>query len=728
LDHGFKLQAHLRRSSGTRSVSAVQRQANPYLLNRDDVVMKCAGTRWRICILWFPVLLLAAATRPDESAGQASPWVFLSSPTEWAVLMSPGSQEPPALQVQLHQRIRIQGEAYHPAGIFEVLVGNARVELQHGADGTHADFVTFLTLTVPQRTITIQVRGYAGQPFEAVYPLVYEADEDLTKFAQPWAAPDSIQLLIGTNDTVAIRLAAPPHDRVPARHLIWSTSNSDVVTVDTAGVVHPVAQGSAAIYVSGLGQNITFAVRVYDQPSDITFLPADTVIDLVLGQSLRTRANLHMPSGQLVRNLVPELAGPDTIVLKRESIGSFLAVRTGSTVIRATLGTRTHRWLVRVFPPSIQIVNTYGALLIGQPQSLRAVRRARDGTVLGPAEGVSWQVSDTGKVSIRGATALGQRPGRAGIAAANTTEADTSTFFVLGELLIAAKDERGDDMLATVSLHDRQTHRIGADSVRGTSLSLSPDGRQIAFAGRVASRSPRIYVMDADGLNLRRLVPDGGGLRGSYEEHSPRWSHDGNRIVFVSNRLGNYEILSVRTDGSDPQRLTNNSASDWRVSTAPDVPRIAFERIVGAGDGDIVVTLADGSGEAIYTLPRPLPEARISETKPALLPGATALVFARGAPRLDAAAGQTLSLLDLTTGLATRDLVAPVRDTELVFAVSPDGQRIAYHLRAFGRKNNIITIIDLTGNVVGSISVSRVREILEISWGAIPPTSRENGS
>ncbi|MGH7467789.1 MAG: hypothetical protein ACRENP_07335 [Longimicrobiales bacterium] len=628
--------------------------------------------------------------------------------------------------MQLNQRIRIQGDAYHPAGIFEILVGNARVELQRSGDGTSARFVTFLPLTVPQRTFTIQVRGYAGQPFEAVYPLVYEDDEDLTKYAQPWAAADSVQLLVGTDDTVAIRLAAPPHERVPARHLTWSTSNADVVTVDSGGVVHPVTPGSAAIYVSGFAQNLTFSVRVYDQPSDVTFLPADSLIELVFGQGLRPRATLHYASGQLVRNLVPELIGPDTIVLKRDAPGTFTAIRTGSTIVRAQFGGRTHRWMVRVLPPSIHIVSAYGALLIGQPQTLAAVRRDRKGAVLGPADGVTWQVADSGALSIRGNTALGHRAGRASISAAITTEADTATLFVLGDLLIAAKDERGNDMLATVSLQDRQTHRIGPDSVRGTSLSLAPDGRQIVFSGRVASRSPRIYVMDTDGGNLRRLMPDASGIR-SHEEHSPRWTHDGSRVVFVSNRMGNYEIMSVRTDGTDLQRATSNSATDWRVNAAPDVPKIAFERLVGAGDGDIVVSMVDGTGEAIYTLPRPMPDVRISESKPALLRGATALVFARGAPRLDEAAGQTLTLLDLTTGLVTRDLVPAVRDTELVFAVSPDGTRIAYHQRSSGsRRNNVITIIDLSGNVLGSISVGRVREIVEISWGATPPTTREN--
>ena len=78
----------------------------------------------------------------------------------------------------------------------------------------------------------------------------------------------------------------------------------------------------------------------------------------------------------------------------------------------------------------------------------------------------------------------------------------------------------------------RQLTRRGAGAP-----SWSPDGTQIAFDS-YHDGSGNIYVMDADGNNLRRLA--------SYKKASarfPSWSPDGTQIAFESDRDGNMEIL-----------------------------------------------------------------------------------------------------------------------------------------------------------------------------------------
>jgi Tol biopolymer transport system component len=45
-----------------------------------------------------------------------------------------------------------------------------------------------------------------------------------------------------------------------------------------------------------------------------------------------------------------------------------------------------------------------------------------------------------------------------------------------------------------------------------------------------------IYVMEADGSNQRLLVPH------SMNEHTPTWSPDGKKVVFMSNRDFNFDI------------------------------------------------------------------------------------------------------------------------------------------------------------------------------------------
>lgn len=66
------------------------------------------------------------------------------------------------------------------------------------------------------------------------------------------------------------------------------------------------------------------------------------------------------------------------------------------------------------------------------------------------------------------------------------------------------------------------------------------------------------------------------------------------RIVFVSDREGNYEIYIMNLDGSEQTNLTNNPANDWFPTRSPDGKKIAF-----ASDRDGKVDIKD---RAIYLM------------------------------------------------------------------------------------------------------------------------------
>ena len=116
-------------------------------------------------------------------------------------------------------------------------------------------------------------------------------------------------------------------------------------------------------------------------------------------------------------------------------------------------------------------------------------------------------------------------------------------------------------------------------------LSLTPLIVAIDAQARIAFVSKRdgnfeIYVMDADGVNPRRLTNN------PAKDYAPSWSPDGKRIVFCSDRDGHVhvkrgrvasEIYVMDADGGNPQRLTNNPSDDWYPSWSPDGERIVFE-------------------------------------------------------------------------------------------------------------------------------------------------------
>ncbi|MHA1569647.1 MAG: OmpA family protein [Alphaproteobacteria bacterium] len=97
---------------------------------------------------------------------------------------------------------------------------------------------------------------------------------------------------------------------------------------------------------------------------------------------------------------------------------------------------------------------------------------------------------------------------------------------------------------------------------------------------------PNIYTIDADGSNLRPLNIQG---------INPKWSPGGKRIVFASNKYGNYEIFSLAIDGSDLIRLTSREAQDIEPAWSPDGRYIVFTSDEG-DNWNLWVIKPDGTG------------------------------------------------------------------------------------------------------------------------------------
>ena len=56
----------------------------------------------------------------------------------------------------------------------------------------------------------------------------------------------------------------------------------------------------------------------------------------------------------------------------------------------------------------------------------------------------------------------------------------------------------------------------------------------------------------------------------------PLLSPDGSKILFESDRTGNWEIYVMNPDGKDVVQLTNNTAPDQTPSWSPDGRKIVF--------------------------------------------------------------------------------------------------------------------------------------------------------
>jgi Tol biopolymer transport system component len=647
---------------------------------------------------------------------------------------------------QAHQ-ISTEAEAYGDGhGVFTYFLLQG---LQGGADRNGDGIVDigeifdYVQDAVRRATSGGQVPAISQRPFERAWPLsialqpgeVLAWDEKDRRAGTPdvsasvflgvydesrrWHAPDSLVVVVGTEEVIEVRLGGPGGAQLPARMLDWRSSNDQVARITRDGRIHPLVAGLTTVTVGARAREIQIPVRVYDRPAQIRWEPPGEEIHLMRGENLRITVSMELPNGQVVRGVLPRIEVRDTLVLSRSPDGGHRAIREGETAVTASLGGQTRHWPVRVRTPILRIQPPAGALLIGEPIELPARYVRDDGSVLGEALGVAWQSSDPSVVEVDLTGLIPRAPGRAVITAEAGTARDDFTVTVLGDLLMATRGADGRYHLRTVVLRSGESFTIHSELREIRAPALSPDGSAIAFVGRRDRNQPRIYVMDADGRNIRRLNDDGRFLFGLglpfYQEHGPAWSQDGSRVFYASNASGSYQIYSVTPDGSDRRRLTRERALNRSVTAAPDAPRIAFEQIRRTTEADVVVTLETGAEPVNITAGR-RSTAPISARKPSLVARNQGLLLVETSGHRD---GEALALFDLSTRQRLRELVSPQRAHEILYAVSPNGDRIAYIQRPTrGTAAQVLVIMDMEGASIQTVPLPRSDALLDLAWGA----------
>ncbi len=115
----------------------------------------------------------------------------------------------------------------------------------------------------------------------------------------------------------------------------------------------------------------------------------------------------------------------------------------------------------------------------------------------------------------------------------------------------------------------------------------SPDGAKIAFQRSDNGDAFQIYVMDANGQNVRRVSA------GNVDDRHPSWSPDGKTIAVDSGTSTQREIWLIDVASTRRTQLTRVGANASFPSWSPDGTRLAFYEYRG-GAADLWTIGRDG--------------------------------------------------------------------------------------------------------------------------------------
>ncbi|HEY5596318.1 MAG TPA: DPP IV N-terminal domain-containing protein, partial [Candidatus Bipolaricaulota bacterium] len=112
---------------------------------------------------------------------------------------------------------------------------------------------------------------------------------------------------------------------------------------------------------------------------------------------------------------------------------------------------------------------------------------------------------------------------------------------------------------------------------------IAPDGKAIAYVVQKVSLDRKgyqsaLWLCDAAGKSHKRFTA------GEKRDHSPRWSPDGTRIAFVSNRSGRNQLWLIGLDGGEAEQLTYLPNGATQPEWSPDGKRLLFVSTVNEAE------------------------------------------------------------------------------------------------------------------------------------------------
>jgi len=155
---------------------------------------------------------------------------------------------------------------------------------------------------------------------------------------------------------------------------------------------------------------------------------------------------------------------------------------------------------------------------------------------------------------------------------------------------VAADDFLASQVLELDSppLYGVRNHSVTFAVPAGSNKGFKREGTILYASTKTNVRNWDLFTVKADGSAPKRLT-----FTREFEQH-PFWSPDGKRVVFTSGDvMTNIDIYVMDADGSNRVRLTEHPERDQRAAWSPDGQHIAF---VSQRDGDVAIWVMDADG------------------------------------------------------------------------------------------------------------------------------------
>jgi Tol biopolymer transport system component len=189
--------------------------------------------------------------------------------------------------------------------------------------------------------------------------------------------------------------------------------------------------------------------------------------------------------------------------------------------------------------------------------------------------------------------------------------------------------------------------------------SAAPSGDALVYE-RVVGGNQDLYIAPAGGGTERRLTDDP-ALDGL-----PRWTADGRRVLFTSERSGKPQIYELTAEGGALRRVRENDVVEYQVDESADGRRLAFLSNAEGAEHLWLWTYADGPPRVLVRHGR---DSILGN--PDWSPDGRQIVFSSNW-RL----GHQIYVADTATGEARR--ISPLTSGGCEPRFSPDGRKVVY--------------------------------------------------